>query len=69
LKQNIIVLDTQDTGHPNTIISSLCLKNEAILKGYQCRRIKETTGGHKFLFACEMSVSLSVTPFLESLEF
>jgi len=37
LKQNIAVLDTQDNGQPNTIISSLYRNNGAILKGYQCR--------------------------------
>jgi len=33
---NIVVLDTQDNGQPNTIVSSLYLENGAILKGYQC---------------------------------
>jgi len=69
LEQNIAVLDTQGNGQPNAIVSSLCLKNGAILKGYQCHRIKETTVGHKFLFTCEMSISFSVSPLLESLEF
>ena len=69
LKQNITVLDTQTNEEPNAIISSLYLKNGAILEGYQCHPLKKTTVRHKFLFTYEMPISFSVTPLLESLTF
>jgi len=69
LEQNIAVLDIHGNGQLNTTVSSLYLENGAILKGYECYQIMETTVGHKFLFTCEISISFSVTPPLESLEF